>query len=467
MKKVLTIISILMISLVGIDNVKAEPMPGFEYTKYTTTSSCIGGGFIWENGKCNLGCSSFGDDECNEHSVYCYWDNNSCKYQTPSNLGCTQYNNESDCNEQKYSDYSYCYWSSTSNECKTVSTCSNHTLENKCITDSNCFWNSDINACTEKTSYTKPDSSQNSGYQTVTCGYDVQLPAALPVLVYNLINIVKVIVPIILIILGMLDLGKAMASQDEKSMNDSKKKIIRRAISGMIIFFVPTIVQFIFGMIGTDTTNELISCVDCFINKNCDKMYLTVEKSCKVNGENKCADILGIDISSSQQTQNNSNYLNCAGTVKKVCETKYGSSCVNNCGNAKTLDEYYSCILECSDIDEANDNSCYICLYSKKTVWANSLTGPTESCPDTWKKITLYNANKSEAACKNYGNESLCKSNASKACYNATGSSSSQGFIGCIEKLETYCSNTKNNSELEGCMIHKDLEGLYKCLRLD
>ena len=54
----------------------------------------------------------------------------------------------------------------------------------------------------------------------VKCGLSTGIPSALPVFSTNLINLVKIMVPILLIILGMIDFAKAVISNDEKQMKE-------------------------------------------------------------------------------------------------------------------------------------------------------------------------------------------------------------------------------------------------------
>lgn len=116
-------------------------------------------------------------------------------------------------------------------------------------------------------------SSFKSKYKS--CGSSEKIPAALPILVHNVISLVKILIPILLIILGMLDFGKAVVSNDEKTMNESKSKFIKRVIGAVAIFLVVAVTQFIFKAINLNSSNDIISCIDCFINNNCHLIYTT------------------------------------------------------------------------------------------------------------------------------------------------------------------------------------------------
>ena len=57
------------------------------------------------------------------------------------------------------------------------------------------------------------------------------------------IQIIRWISPLMIIILGMIDFGKAALSNDDKAINKATASLIRRVLSGVVIFFIPTIVM--------------------------------------------------------------------------------------------------------------------------------------------------------------------------------------------------------------------------------
>ncbi len=91
----------------------------------------------------------------------------------------------------------------------------------------------------------------------------------IPNIVSTIITIIKIVVPILLVIFGMLDLVKAMISQKEDEIKKGQNLFIKRLISGALVFFVFTIVQLIISFVTTDEDKNIMSCSDCFINNNC------------------------------------------------------------------------------------------------------------------------------------------------------------------------------------------------------
>ena len=80
--------------------------------------------------------------------------------------------------------------------------------------------------------------------------------------------IFKIIIPLIIIIYGMIDFGKAVVAEKDDDIKKSAKSLGRRAIAGIIIFFIPTIVIWVFGQIteyGSDKKGFEV-CEKCLLH---------------------------------------------------------------------------------------------------------------------------------------------------------------------------------------------------------
>ncbi len=78
----------------------------------------------------------------------------------------------------------------------------------------------------------------------------------------QIFNFAKIIIPILIILLGIIDLIKSMTS----STNDSNKNLIlfaKRLIFGVAIFFIFPIINFLMNLLGTNLDNQ---CMKCFSN---------------------------------------------------------------------------------------------------------------------------------------------------------------------------------------------------------
>lgn len=63
-------------------------------------------------------------------------------------------------------------------------------------------------------------------------------------------------IPILLILMGSIDLGKAVISSDDKAIKESTSKLIKRCIAAIAIFFVVTIVKLLMNIIATNAKDE-------------------------------------------------------------------------------------------------------------------------------------------------------------------------------------------------------------------
>ena len=97
-------------------------------------------------------------------------------------------------------------------------------------------------------------------------------PKLLPDFTKTLYNFIKLLIPIILIIKGMMDMLKATSSSKEDEMKKAQKKFIQRLIAGLCGFILFILVETIVGWIDDKTGNDgAMNCVNCFINgsENC------------------------------------------------------------------------------------------------------------------------------------------------------------------------------------------------------
>lgn len=98
-----------------------------------------------------------------------------------------------------------------------------------------------------------------------TCGgTNLVFSGTFPYLVSTIITIIKIAVPILLIIFGMLDLGKAVIAAKEDEIKKGQQIFIKRLISAAIIFFVISIVQLLVSFVAGD--EGIMTCASCFIN---------------------------------------------------------------------------------------------------------------------------------------------------------------------------------------------------------
>ena len=79
----------------------------------------------------------------------------------------------------------------------------------------------------------------------------------------------KIAVPLIIIILGIVDFAKAVVSSDDKAISGAAMGLFKRLIIGVVIFFIPTIVDVVFGFISNftgDIMTPIAACEECLLN---------------------------------------------------------------------------------------------------------------------------------------------------------------------------------------------------------
>lgn len=99
-----------------------------------------------------------------------------------------------------------------------------------------------------------------------TCGgTSLVFSGTFPYMVSTVIQIIQIAVPILLIIFGMLDLGKAVVASKEDEIKKGQQLFVKRAISALIVFFVILIVQLLIRFVSGNNAS-VVNCFNCFVN---------------------------------------------------------------------------------------------------------------------------------------------------------------------------------------------------------
>lgn len=69
--------------------------------------------------------------------------------------------------------------------------------------------------------------------------------ASLAYMIDSILLYVRIIVPILIIVLGMIDLGKAVIAGKEDEMRKAQSTFIKRVLLGVVVFFIPLLVDII------------------------------------------------------------------------------------------------------------------------------------------------------------------------------------------------------------------------------
>lgn len=80
------------------------------------------------------------------------------------------------------------------------------------------------------------------------------------------IYILKIVIPLLLIVMGSVDIFQAVISSDDKQLNKSIGLFVKRIIAGVAIFFIPTIVNYLFSLVDSEATTEYKTCYNCLLD---------------------------------------------------------------------------------------------------------------------------------------------------------------------------------------------------------
>lgn len=125
--------------------------------------------------------------------------------------------------------------------------------------------------------------SENPVYNTTTisCGNVKGIPAGLAKFSRNAVSIIKLLIPVILIVLGIIDMLRAASANEDKAMKEATRRFARRIVAAVLVFFVISLTQFVIKTISNAArksnnegveadTNNILSCISCFISEESD-----------------------------------------------------------------------------------------------------------------------------------------------------------------------------------------------------
>ncbi len=85
-------------------------------------------------------------------------------------------------------------------------------------------------------------------------------------IIKSVLYVIQIGIPILLILMGSIDLGKAVLSSDDKAIKESTSKLIKRVIAAVAVFFVVTIVKLIMNVLSAagDKNSDSSSWITCW-----------------------------------------------------------------------------------------------------------------------------------------------------------------------------------------------------------
>ena len=77
------------------------------------------------------------------------------------------------------------------------------------------------------------------------------------------LTVLQIVVPILLIIMGTIDMVKAVMAGKDDEIKKAQGTLIKRVIAAAIVFFIPLLVQLVLGIIPIGDSNAGVQFKDC------------------------------------------------------------------------------------------------------------------------------------------------------------------------------------------------------------
>lgn len=254
--------------------------------------------------------------------------------------------------------------------------------------------------------------------------YCADVAPAVRLVKHGIIPIFQIIIPIILIVMGMIDLSKAVVAGKEEEMKKASSMFVKRCLYAVAIFFVVTIVTLIMNLFKDtseiDGTEEWWQCY---------------------SSADTCSDK---SFTSSKKNSNGQACYYCGSSQKYEWLTKK-SKASKNC----VIREKYTNQNTCLQNNE--EKKCYLCGNNSgaKYVWGRNMTGCALKSEYKDKNTCLKNNN---------SNSSNNSTNNNNTTTNTTTSYNKTIYIG-DSRTVGMCSNA-NRQGTEDCDIAKVGMGL-------
>ena len=99
----------------------------------------------------------------------------------------------------------------------------------------------------------------------------------------QILNLFKIFLPLILIALGIFDIGKAVISSKSDDVKKNMKNFFNKVLVCLVVFFIPTLCMIVFGFVcGFNDIRENSGldfdvCYSCMFNPNTDECRNAVQ----------------------------------------------------------------------------------------------------------------------------------------------------------------------------------------------
>lgn len=118
------------------------------------------------------------------------------------------------------------------------------------------------------------------GTEYIACG-GMQFPLGLAELTRTVYFAIMIILPIILIVMGSIDIVKAVTGSDEASIKKARDAFPKRLISAGAVFLILSVTSLLVNILSDDNDDkDLTQCISCLINdeSKCSDSIKVIEK---------------------------------------------------------------------------------------------------------------------------------------------------------------------------------------------
>jgi hypothetical protein len=141
---------------------------------------------------------------------------------------------------------------------------------------------------------------------------------AIPDIVGNIVSLIylaiRIGIPVILLIVGMVDLGKAVVAQKEDEIKKAQGLLVKKVISAVMVFLLFTLIQFAINLVDNANGNNagMWSCVNAILGNTLTDGAKCPEGYTPANDKDNKYCVQG----TSAQNNNNQNNNNNGGNVE-------------------------------------------------------------------------------------------------------------------------------------------------------
>lgn len=206
--------------------------------------------------------------------------------------------------------------------------------------------------------------------------------------IHSIVVLIKIAVPVVLVIFGMLDFMKGVIASKEDEIKKGQQIFIKRLIAGAIVFFVITIVQLVMSFVSNDD-NSIWACANQILNGI--STYTEPDNNSKGVTDNGGT---GNGSSSNISCKSDNDYLeysNCLNSqLERTCATIFQDVCSVNGVNPiwKTISNYSESGVVCTgsnnQYSEMLKKQFYSCVAYMETTPGGQAVGPVSYCLSTY-----------------------------------------------------------------------------------